>query len=262
MDLNNFGIMNSLMSILDSQTNDNDKTIAQYIVANARRIGDMGVREIVDGAFVSRSAVRRFCNKLGYQSWNDLKVNFDCNAFPSDLQHRDFSISVDAYRKNLMNSIAEVLLDIDETVTKTDLIRLSRMIYEHEDVLFVCPSNTASALLRFQQEMLYAGKMVHLIFDAYTNRPPDDLADRAITVCVSIMGNFAEAIDSWIDCRPGKKVLITASGVDAALKTNHDVIRISKKAHDQDTLGVYAKYGISYFFDLLSTSYLSLYPYR
>ena len=74
MDLNNFGIMNSLMTIIDSQANDNDKAIARYIVSNARRIDSIGVQELANKAFVSRSAVRRFCNKLGYSSWNDLKV--------------------------------------------------------------------------------------------------------------------------------------------------------------------------------------------
>ena len=38
MDLNNFGIMNSLVTIISSQSDDNDKAIAQYMLTNVRRI--------------------------------------------------------------------------------------------------------------------------------------------------------------------------------------------------------------------------------
>lgn len=262
MDLNNFGIMNSLMTIIDSQANDNDKAIARYIVSNARCIDSIGVQELINKAFVSRSAIRRFCNKLGYSSWNDLKVNFNCNVFPSDLQYRDFSAPFDEYRRDLTSNIAKIFLDVESTVTKAKLIYLSRLIHEHEDVIFVCPSNTASALLRFQQEMLYGGKIINLMLDAYTNRPPSDGKSSTLTVSVSVMGGFAEAIDPWLNRQPGRKALITTSGDLSCRNSYHDLFNISGAAHNRDVLGAYAKYGIPYFFDLLSANYLSLYPYQ
>lgn len=106
------------------------------------------------------------------------------------------------------------------------------------------------------------GKIINLMLDAYTNRPPSDGKSSTLTVCVSVMGGFAEAIDPWLNRQPGRKALITTSGDLSCRNSYHDLFTISGAAHNRDVLGAYAKYGIPYFFDLLSASYLSLYPYQ
>lgn len=260
MDLNNFGIMNSLMTIMSSQSDDNDKAIAQYMLSNVRRIDSISVHELSEEAFVSRSAIRRFCNRLGYSSWNSLKCNFNCNVFPSDLQYRDLTVTFDEYRRDLTNTIAEILQDVDSTVSKARLVFLARLIHEHNDVIFACPSNTASSLLRFQQEMFYGGKSIRLMKDAYTRHPASDGKRSTLTVCVSVMGGFAEAIEPWLQNQPGRKVLITARSNPTNIDRYNDLFFISSTTQDRDTLGAYAKYAVPYFFDLLSASYLLLYP--
>lgn len=205
MDLNNFGIMNSLMTIMSSQSDDNDKAIAQYMLSNVRRIDSISVHELSEEAFVSRSAIRRFCNRLGYSSWNSLKCNFNCNVFPSDLQYRDLTITFDEYRRDLTNTIAEILQDVDSTVSKARLVFLSRLIHEHNDVIFACPSNTASSLLRFQQEMFYGGKSIRLMKDAYTRHPASDGKRSTLTVCVSVMGGVCRGDRAMASKPTGEK---------------------------------------------------------
>lgn len=65
MNINNLGLLNSLSSILNEGIMDSDYAITVYLVENLDRISEMSVNEIIDETFTSRSAIRRFCNRLG-----------------------------------------------------------------------------------------------------------------------------------------------------------------------------------------------------
>lgn len=87
--INDFDVLNRISSIINSEFGSNDAAIARYLIAHIRRSSEINVAAITRDAFVTRSAVRRFCNRLGYQSLSDLKESFTQSVFPSDLSHRE-----------------------------------------------------------------------------------------------------------------------------------------------------------------------------
>ena len=76
VNINDFDVLNRISSIINSEFGSNDAAIARYLVAHIRRSSEINVAAITRDAFVTRSAVRRFCNRLGYQSLSDLKESF------------------------------------------------------------------------------------------------------------------------------------------------------------------------------------------
>ena len=68
VNINDFDVLNRISSIINSELGSNDAAIARYLIAHIRRSSEINVAAITRDAFVTRSAVRRFCNRLGYQS--------------------------------------------------------------------------------------------------------------------------------------------------------------------------------------------------
>ena len=76
VNINDVDVLNRISSIINSEFGSNDAAIARYLIAHIRRSSEINVAAITRDAFVTRSAVRRFCNRLGYQSLSDLKESF------------------------------------------------------------------------------------------------------------------------------------------------------------------------------------------
>ncbi len=257
MSLNSFGMVNSLVAILNGRTDGSNRAIASYLAGQIHAIDDVTVQMIIDGAFVSRSAVRRFCNQLGYSSWNDLKASFSLNVFPSDLRHRDLTLALEDYRQSLDEQIARIVRDMREHVSSEVVRSLARLISVHSNVAIVCPSNTMGVLVRFQEEMLFAGRSIELISDVYSAWDPINPMGEALVMVVSVTGGFAQEADDLVRELPGKKVLVTANASAPATDTYDEVFCVSGEERNLDELGAFGKYGITYFFDLLSACYIN-----
>ena len=102
VNINDFDVLNRISSIINSESGSNDAAIARYLIAHLRRSSEINVAAITRDAFVTRSAVRRFCNRLGYQSLSDLKESFSQSVFPSDLSHREAEFGYEEYRAESM----------------------------------------------------------------------------------------------------------------------------------------------------------------
>ena len=76
MNISDFDVLNRISAIINTEPGSNDASIARYLITHLRRSRDINVTAITREAFVTRSAVRRFCNRLGYPSLSALKDSF------------------------------------------------------------------------------------------------------------------------------------------------------------------------------------------
>lgn len=76
---------------------------------------------------------------------------------------------------------------------------------------------------------------------------------------VSASGVFAQSIGECVDEAMAEKYLVTAIPHPTDEARYDRVVRLSQEKIDYDRLGLYGKYAVSYFFDLLSACYLNLY---
>ena len=62
--------------------------IGYYILKNQEDILDMSVIELAEKTFVSKSAIHRFCKKIGLKGFNELKVILakDISEMKSDVE--------------------------------------------------------------------------------------------------------------------------------------------------------------------------------
>ena len=255
MNVNNLGVLNTLAIVINEEDNGN-KAVAEYILENLDNIENLTINEIVDRAFVSHSSVRRFCNKLGYLNFSELKISFSDIAFPSSLHLRNFE-TVDNYRKNINTELEKMIKEINQAVSDETIKYLVREIYKYEHVSLLCPNNTSSELLKFQQELFYANKIVKVVdsnFDDYYLK--EAWEDSSLIIVVSISGVFAQEFLHIISNIEGRKILITANQSNDFIYPYDEIIYLSEKDMKSDPLGVFGKYGITYLFDLIAGHYI------
>lgn len=259
MNINDLGLLNSLSSILNEGIKDSDYAITVYLVKHLDRAFELSVNQIMDETFTSRSAVRRFCNRLGYQNFSDLKDSITTLIFPSNLQYRSQD-DLKNHRKKLNEMIFNMIQDIDSVFTVDVVNEVTDLLNGHEDVVLLCANNTSGDLIRFQQELIYGNKEIKIVANSYTNNENiKSLTENSLVITVSASGKFAEIANEWITDIKGEKVLITASKNEIFKLVYDNIYYISRNSFTNDYLGAYGKYGIAYIFDLISANYLSRY---
>lgn len=262
MNINDFELLNRICSVINNETGTNDAAIATYLIDHLRNARAVNVTAIMEHAFVSRSAVRRFCNRLGYQSLSDLKESFSQLVFPSDLSHRDPTLTFTDYRAALDVRMLEMYADVESRVSDAEIVQLADEIHERHNVEIMCANNVSGTLTRFQQELFFTGKTVRISAGDNIAKPGTEayaLTD-SLLIVVSASGLFARQIDPYAMGRRARKVLITAFCNEETARHYDKVCYLSDRGNGIDELGIYSKCAIVYFFDLLSACYISRYP--
>ncbi len=253
-----FGLLNIISSIINEEHDSNDAAIARYLVSNMRKSDAISVSAITERAHVTRSAVRRFCNRLGYQSLSELKSSFSQLVFPSDFRHRDPNLSFSEYRAELDVRMMEMYAEVEGRISDNLLDELADEIARHRNVELLCTNNVSGNLMRFQQELFFAGKIACL--DTQSNgKPPmrTETYNDSLVIVVSVSGMFARELDEHMWTRTAKKELITAFANKETASRFDRTFYLSGRGDGIDELGIYSKYAITYLFDLLSFRYIT-----
>ena len=263
MNANSFGLLNSLAGILNSQRRDSDYAIARYLVSRMDDLAGVSICDIIDNAYVTRSAVRRFCNRTGYSSFSDFKRHVTAAAYPSDLNHRTLACDLGTYRAKLDAGIAGMFAELGRAVTDETVHSFAAALRAHDRVVLVCANNTSGVLERFQQELLYARKLVQLVTDTYEERLAETCSDAdTLMVVVSASGVFANSSSALTDHLPATRQLVTANADPALAARFEKTYCLSSQPISHDRLGLFGKYGVAYFFDLASACYLGEFAER
>lgn len=259
MNINNLGILNQLGNYINYyDKSDNEYAISIFLLKNFKKIDKITINKIVDEAFVSRSAIRRFCVDLGYDNFSDLKKSLNDIIFPSNIHLRKFH-SIGDYIPLITYEIISAIEGINQSIDVATIESICKMINDYNQVYIVGANNTAGNLTKFQQEMFYANKIIHLVHSDYDNKKSKFLQTRdSLIITISVSGIFAGALNSIIHKTSNNyKLLITANRNPEYNDFYNQIVYISPENISDDKLGVYGKYGITYFLDLISETYIN-----
>ena len=109
-------------------------------------------------AFVTRSAVRRFCNRLGYPSLSALKDSFLAIRVSSDLSHREAEMTYGKYRAELDVRMIEMFAEVESRVSDAVIEHLADEIERRSNVEIWCTNNVSGNLTRFQAGDVFRGQ--------------------------------------------------------------------------------------------------------
>lgn len=145
-----------------------ENQLAQYILQNKNEIQNLSVQTLSEKTFVSKSAIHRFCKKIGVDGFNELKVRLVQDL----MNERKVDTEVDANfpfgASDTQGIIAQKLLKLYEaSITDTyksinveELHRASVLLHHAEIIDIYTHVPNMNVAENFQDKMRSIGRMV------------------------------------------------------------------------------------------------------
>lgn len=162
-----------------------EKRIADYVLRHPEDVADMTVQQLADHASTAKSAVIRFCNSVGFDSYRSLKMAITADLIQNDqLDYQPFIEPGDDIHTITRRVFATTIKSLNSTIallkeydldTLIDRMNAARQIY----IIGVGCSATVGSL--FQYRLLQAGVSSIILSDngtmsiATLSMGPEDL---------------------------------------------------------------------------------------
>lgn len=251
-------LVHSLFSILnDSKADHPDFILAKYFLENYSKLGELNIYDAADRCFVSRSSVRRFCQRLGYDNFKDLKeefkrFNYQYNYFLQFAMRPDFE-------SWMQNELEEMVQEFECSSVKENIAQIADKIYESSKIIFLSSYSTLMEVTEFQRPMVLSGKLIRILSERKVHDEfITDMQQNDLLVTVSASGNFAASVHEIIKTIKANKLLITTSRSPEITENYDEVFYLGSKDYTH-VKSVCGKYGLMYFFDLLYSTYIQKY---
>lgn len=149
---------------------DIDSRIADYLMERQENLKEDSVRQIAKRLYVAPSSVIRFCQKLGYMGFNELREEYlkeihylsshfqslDPN-FPFQKQDRSLAIA------NKIETLYEEILKDCQSLVEGEILEKAIGMIEKAPYIYICASGAQLGVSEvFRDKMMKIGKMVHI----------------------------------------------------------------------------------------------------
>lgn len=255
-------LINDLCLIVNTDTPTSpDTVLARFFLDNYHQISELSVYDIADACLVSRSSIHRFCQRLGYHNFKDMKADFKAVSTQYDYfmqlaGREDFVVYMQL-------EMMKMIVDLNQQITKEILDKIATRIHDSKEVILISSYSEKSYLQKFQRPLVLSGKIIRVVCDHFEE---DDLQysflkklDKDSFVMVfSAKGIYASNMNEFIRTIPAYKALITSSYREDFKDTYDEIYYLSRDDYT-NLKSVYSEYGINFFFDVLYSTYLRKY---
>lgn len=258
--LRHYSLMNSLLAVLNSTSSDaSENVLARYFLEHFDHLEQLNVYDVAEECYTSRSTIRRFCQSIGFENFSDIKSS----AYEWSI-HQEFFVGYtdhEDFRAHLVGAIDDMVEVINELVDDASLDDLVELVHGADDILLVASDFSSMEVREFQQSMLIMHKIVRILTDSSGDESMlGSMGEDDLVIVISASGSYARVVRRDLVPAVAQKALVTLNH-DELLASDYDLVfylsHEDYRYRGQRT--VYAKYGVSYFFDLLYNRYFTTY---
>ncbi|WP_321388336.1 MurR/RpiR family transcriptional regulator [uncultured Enterococcus sp.] len=153
-----FNMVIILLATLNSEpVGTNDYRISRFILSNLKEMHGYNISQLAQACFVSNSSVSRFCRKIGFRDFNELKHQF----FQwTDIGSKKFAYPgyrTEALKDTYIDGIIENLLLLKESISAQELHQLAKDILSFPKVAAFGSLHSQSVVLNLQTDLLTSG---------------------------------------------------------------------------------------------------------
>lgn len=95
-----------------------ESSLAQYIIKNKNKISELSIQQLSDETFVSKSAIHRFCKKIGIDGFNELKVKAAQDVAEESTIENDIDVNFPFLEGDTQGIIAKKLIKLYEATIR------------------------------------------------------------------------------------------------------------------------------------------------
>ena len=194
--------------------------IGYFILQNQMLAEQLSIIELAEKIHVSKSAVYRFCRKIGLKGFNDLKVMLAKELAQKNQDMDMIDVNYPFDRKDGPQIIADKLLKLYETaiqdtnhhIDPMELQRAARMLHHASVIDIYTHAHNLNAAENFQDKMLTIGRTVQCPKSFYKQRSTALAADQSHGAIVLSYSGKATFIPPIIKALYQKKIPVVLIG--------------------------------------------------
>lgn len=248
-ELNKFGLLNSLLGIINNYDEDDSKVIiAKYFLTHFDRLDDINIFDAADECFVTRTSIRRFAKFIGFDNFRHLK---------KDHEQYDYYLQFDEkenYPDYLSDQINQMATNL-RNVVGIEIEEIVRTIIESREIIFLVSDIYGARCLEFQKEMIFSGKMVRIVsYNFSDSKVLKRIDSNDLIIVISVLGSFTHQVNDFINQLDCRKAIMT-SVEDSDILKNYDLILPMGEVGHPSTKTVYHTLAIEYYLDVVYHEY-------
>lgn len=260
-------IIKQLQIIVNTENEDvTYTTMARVVLENMqKRIEDITILQLAEMCYTSPSTISRFVKKLGYNNFNEFKMNciarksIGVEILSDNVKNIEFDFKND---KEVLNRLVDSInVSLKEFIDKLDLSEVDRlidMIYEYEDVYFFGFHLSGYFMQHLQYNLLNLGKYVKFTSqETSQEKVANEASKNSLSIIFSVDGNFL---------RQKSKIFFSLkeNGGKIALVTQNPALKMAAQCDYVIYLGDYksateGRYKLHLFTEILINRYYQKY---
>ncbi len=170
------------------QFNALDMKIYEYIITHELEFPYMSIRELADGVSTSTASILRFCRKLGYDGFKELKY-----VFKNDLREKSL------LKKYDFAEIIHCIEKLDSPFYREKFTEATMMIGNADILLFIGIGDSGIMAEYGARCFTNYGKLSVAVKDPYSNMAFS--GEKCVVMALSVSGETVETIEMLKGCR-------------------------------------------------------------
>ena len=201
-----------------------ERKLAEFILDNAHMLRDYSSQQLADAVGISQSSVVKFCQKLGYKGYPDLKLAINeavvtastMNRDQADKNNEDGSLlGIGEHLQFSLQQHLRTLLTINDEKT---LLQAARLLQSADKILLAGFAKSAIVVADMQFRLLQLGKLaLHHADPALALQMARSLTDTSVLLLISDSGqnNDLLKLEHYAKSRQLKIISLTSYKTNA-----------------------------------------------
>lgn len=253
-----YNMMTLLFEIVNSPySKPVDYELAKFFLLQRERVCHLSIYDVEEECFVSRSTIRRFCEKLGFANFSmfkeELEIPYDAKEFEEETKQEPY---IQKHIKKIHDLLDEIeYSDEIHSQCKT----LAHDMHTYQNIIFIVSNSSVSFVKDFQQQLLFQNCFITIISsDPIERLKTMTKIDSTMIVVISYSGTYVDMIyESLRDLRCPKYLITSKEFTKQNIFDN--IIYMTKQRKPEETeVVLIRKYASSLLFDIIYYYYVKL----
>lgn len=240
-----------------------ENEVALYVSKNKQHIINITIQQLADEIHISKSAIHRFCNKIGLKGFNELKVKLAQDLAETEKDGEVIDVNYPFKKQDSQKMIASRLLKLYETTIRDtydfidpiELEKITKLLYKASVIDIYTHAHNLNPAENFQDKMLTIGKLVYCPKSFYKQRMTVLAAESehvALVLSYSGKATFILPIIKMLSKKKIPVVLIGKAGSNRYPQYITHHLYISDRENLRDRISQFASHiAMQYMLDVL-----------
>ncbi|WP_249869248.1 MurR/RpiR family transcriptional regulator [Oceanobacillus saliphilus] len=207
----------------------NDRKIIRYLVANKDTVINKTITDLSDEIEVSPASITRFCKKIDFDSFQQMKYSIEQNAVETIKTDKTFDIIYNYYHS--------IIKSTQQFISEEQTSRIVGLILSASNILFCGVGNSGLIANEFNSRIQRMGISSQSMTDAHGMLMKSALLDENdLLICFSNSGETKSVVDSAKLAKENNATTIAVTNYEDTLLTKlaDEVILISSYKYIDD----------------------------